>query len=348
MLPLISDPGGHKGMLSRRAKIVSQWILVVLFLFGLIYIGDVSELTRWPKIHWSFVLLAFLSTVGFTLIHNLRWMAIVKRMSKGSAGLRRDFFQFYRWLLNSYALGTVIPSDISLAGVRTYYVNRSRNLLLPAALFSVLLDRFFDFIVFFVLAFPSFLMITKVGGEIKALSILGLFMAAVFLFIYWKKGEGLDSLMQVYRSGMELLLKLPIIGKRIEGKWKEETLGKSSFSEGSVYQMMGWSFLKYLLLSLRFYFTGRALGVTFPFLQGVFFIPFIQLVGMLNITPGGLGVVEMGSYGALMLMGVSESKAMVFVVGQRILLSCITISLALASHFIFFMRSRRVGERGKG
>jgi len=334
-------------MLSRKVKIVSQWILVVLFLFGLIYFGDVSELTQWPKIRWPFVLLAFLSTVGFTLIHNLRWMAIVKEMSKGSAGLRRDFFQFYRWLLNSYALGTVIPNDISLAGVRTYYVNRSRNLLLPSALFSVLLDRFFDFIVFFVLAFPSFLMITKVGGEMKALFILGLLMAAVFLFIYWKKGEGLDSLMQVYRSGAALLLRLPIIGKRIKGKWKEE-LTKSSFSERSVYQMMGWSFLKYLLLSLRFYFTGQAFGVTFPFLQGVFFIPFIQLVGMLNITPGGLGVVEMGSYGALMLMKVSESKAMVFVVGQRILLSCITISLTLMIHFIFFIKSRRLGETKKG
>ena len=334
-------------MLSRRAKIIVQWVLVAVFLFVLIYIGDVSELTRLPKIRWSFVLLAFFSTVGFTLIHNLRWMAIVKGVSKGSAELRRDFFQFYRWLLNSYAIGTVIPNDISLAGVRTYYMNRSQNVLLPAALFSVLLDRFFDFIVFFVLVLPSFLMITKVGGEIEAFLILGLLMAAVFLFIFWKKGEALDSLMRVYRSGTDLLLKLPIIGKRIEGKWKE-TLGKSSFSAGSVYQMMGWSFLKYLLLSLRFYFTGRALGVNFPFLQGVFFIPFIQLVGMLNITPGGLGVVEMGSYGALMLMGVSESKAMVFVVGQRILLSCITISLALVNQFIFFMRSRRLGERVMG
>src|SRR4030042_2326197 len=165
-------------MLSRSAKILTQWILVVIFLFALIYIGDVSELTRWPKVHWPFVLLVFLSTVGFTLIHNLRWMAIVKRMSKGSAGLRSDFFKFYRWLVNSYALGTVIPNDISLAGVRTYYVNRSRNLLLPSALFSVLLDRFFDFIVFFVLAIPAFLMITKVGGEMKALFILGLLMAA--------------------------------------------------------------------------------------------------------------------------------------------------------------------------
>jgi len=332
-------------MLSRTAKIVAQWVLVAVFLFVLITIGDVSELMRLPKIRWSFVLLAFLSTVGSTLIHNLRWMAIVKGVSKGSAELRRDFFRFYRWLLNSYAIGTVIPNDISLAGVRTYYVNRSQNLHLPAALFSVLLDRFFDLVVFFVLALPSFIMITKVGGEIEALSILGLLMGATLLSIFWKKGEAIEFLIRLYRHGTDLLLKLPIIGKRVGGKWKE-TLGKSSFSEGSVYQMMGWSFLKYLLLSLRFYFTGRALGVKFPFLQGVFFIPFIQLVGMLNVTPGGLGVVEMGSYGALILMGVSESKGMVFVVGQRILLSCITISLALAIHFIFFMRSRRLGERG--
>jgi uncharacterized protein (TIRG00374 family) len=326
-------------MINKRARAIGQWGLVVVFLSILLYFGDVSELFRVPTIDWPFILLVFLSTVGFTLIHNIRWTNIVKGILGTSIGPKTDFFQFYRWLLNSYALGTMIPSDISLAGVRTFYMNRTQTLSLPRALFSVLLDRFFDFIVFFALAVPSALFMMEVAGGMQVLFLLSFMMALIFLFISWKKGEGIDYLIRIYQMGTSWLSKLPVIGERIGGKWKEVS-HEICFREGSVHQLMAWSFLKYFFLALRFYFTGRVFGADFSLVQGFFFIPFIQLVGMLNITPGGLGIVEIGSYGALKLMEVPESKIMVFVVGQRILLSCVTISLALMNHLIFFLRAR--------
>jgi uncharacterized protein (TIRG00374 family) len=326
-------------MINKRTRAIGQWGLVAVFISILFYFGDVSELFRMPTIRWPFILLVFLSTVGFTLIHNIRWTTIVKGISSTSIDPKIDFFQFYRWLLNSYALGTMIPSDISLAGLRAFYINRTQILSLPIALFSVLLDRFFDFIIFFALAIPSALFMTELADGMEVLFYLGCIMAMIFLFISWKKGEGIDDLMRIYRSGMNWFSKLPIIGKRIGGKWREVS-DETSFREGSVHQLMGWSFLKYFFLALRFYFTGQVFGVDFSLLQGFFFIPFIQLVGMLNITPGGLGIVEMGSYGALKLMEVPESKIMVFVIGQRILLFCITIGLALMNHLVFLIGSR--------
>lgn len=326
-------------MMSKRARTIGQWGLVVIFIAILLYFGDVSDLFRIPTIRWPFVLLVFLSSVCFTLIHNLRWTAIVKGISSSSKGLKINFFQFYRWLLNSYALGTMIPTDVSLAGVRTFYMNQTQILSLPFALFSVLLDRFFDFIVFFALAIPSALFMTRAAEGREVMIILGCIVVAIYLFIFWKKEEGLDFLLRIYRSGMGWLLRLPVIGKRVGVKWREVSDG-ASFREGSVNSLMGWSFLKYFFLALRFYFTGQVFGVNFSLLQAFFFIPFIQLVAMVNITPGGLGLVEMGSYGALMVMGVPESKIMVFVVGQRILLLCITIGLALMNHLVFIVGSR--------
>jgi uncharacterized protein (TIRG00374 family) len=184
----------------------------------------------------------------------------------------------------------------------------------------------------------------KVANAIEALSLLGVILAAIFLFILWKKGEGLDALMRIYRSGMEWLMRLPVLGKWIGEKWKDGS-EQTSFRGGSIHEWMGWSLLKYFLLVLRFYFTGQAFGVEFSFLQGFFFIPFIQLVSMFNLTPGGLGLVEMGSYGALMVMGVPESKIMVFVIGQRVLASFFTIGLALINHLVFIAGTRlRAGE----
>jgi uncharacterized protein (TIRG00374 family) len=173
-----------------------------------------------------------------------------------------------------------------------------------------------------------------VANATEATLLLGLILAAIFLFILWKKGKGLNALIRIYRSGMEWLMRLPVLGKWIGEKWKDGS-EQTSFRGRSVHQLMGWSLVKYFLLALRFYFTGLAFGVKFSFLQGFFFIPFIQLVSMLNLTPGGLGLVEMGSYGALMAMGVPESETMVFVIGQRVLASSFTIGLALINHLIF-------------
>jgi len=218
-------------------------------------------------------------------------------------------------------------------------MNRTQILPLSAGLFSVLLDRFFDLIVLLALVPPSILFVLKVANVMEVLSLLGLILAAIFVFIFWKKEEGLDALIRIYRSGMEWLLRLPVLGKWMGEKWKRG-LEQTSFKGGSIHQLMGWSLMKYFLLALRFYFTGQAFGAEFSFLQGFFFIPFIQLVSMLNLTPGGLGLVEVGSYGALMVMGVPESKIMVFVIGQRVLASFFTIGLALLNHLIFLAGTR--------
>ncbi len=331
-------------MTRKRAREIGQWGLVAVLLSVLLYFGDLSGLSRLPDLNWTAVLIVFLTTGGSILVHNFRWTRIVKEMVSPSSSSKIHFFQFFRWLLNSYALGTLVPSEISLVGVRTVYMDRTQILPVSAGLFSVLLDRFFDLIVLLALIPPSLLFVLKVANEWQALSLMGLVLAAIFLYIFWKKGEGLDVLIRIYRSGMEWVIQLPFLRKWIGEKWKRN-LEQSSFQEESIHQLVGWSLLKYLLLALRFYFTGQTFGIQFSFLQGFFFIPFIQLVSMLNLTPGGLGLVEMGSYGALLAMGVPESQIMIFVIGQRFLASFFTIGLALVNHLIFLAGVRlREGE----
>ncbi|HXX33446.1 MAG TPA: lysylphosphatidylglycerol synthase domain-containing protein, partial [Thermodesulfobacteriota bacterium] len=177
-------------MKSKRAREIAQWGLVAILISVLLYFGDVSGLSRLSAVHWPSILFVFLTTGGSILIHNLRWTSIVREMVSPSTDSKINFFQFHRWLLNSYALGTLIPSDISLAGVRTLYMNRTQILSLPAGLFSVLFDRFFDLIVLFALVLPSALFVMKVANAIQALSLLGLILAAIFFYILWKKGEG--------------------------------------------------------------------------------------------------------------------------------------------------------------
>ena len=94
-------------------KVLIQWGLGILLILLVIYLGDISQLPRLPEIHWIYVFALFLSNLGFTLSHNFRWKGIV---DQGSATKEGNFFSLFRNLVNSYALGIIIPLDISLLG----------------------------------------------------------------------------------------------------------------------------------------------------------------------------------------------------------------------------------------
>ena len=140
-------------------------------------------------------------------------------------------------------------------------------------------------------------------------------------------------------------MKIPFFRNRMKAGI-EDMEGSYHFDTASIFRIAGWSVIKYFSLSFRFYFTGQALGIPISWGQGFFFIPFIQLTGLINITPAGLGVTEMGTYGALFLMGVPKSQILIFVFGQRILLLFTSLALFALNHIFYLIQSR--WERAEG
>ncbi len=296
-------------------KVLTQWILGILLLLYVLYLGNFTQLSRFPGIHPVYVVMIFLSTLGLTLSHNYRWWEILKNIS--STGESR-FFPLYRYLINSYGIGMVIPMDISLLGLRSYYLTQFEKMSTSMAIFSVLLDRILDLMMLFTMALPSFLWITQTVPTNQSVLVLGLLLSAQVLVILWKKGDTFLFFLKSYRSlVVHYFLKVPFLGNRLKEGMKHE-VGNYDFSVGSIFKITGWNFIKYIFLCLRFYFTGQALGISFPFVQSFFFVPLVQLSGLINVTPGGFGVIEIGTYGALFFMGIPKSQALVFVLGQRV------------------------------
>jgi uncharacterized protein (TIRG00374 family) len=319
-------------------KHVAQWGLALVLLLALIFfLGDFSQLKTLPKVRWDYVFLAFLCNVGFTLSHNFRWKGIVENLSPTK---RSDFFSLYRYLIDSYAIGKIIPMDVSLVGLRSYYLKEFQKIPISTALLSVLLDRFLDVILFLILAVPSFLLITKATSPDQSFSIFLMILLGFALIVAWKKGDTFHFFLNLYRLVIiRWLSKVPWVGHRMK-EGIEETEDPHPFRAGSVVQIMAWNFVKYIFLSFRFYLTGRALGISFPFVQSFFFLPFVQLSGLINVTPGGLGILEMGTYGALFFMGVTRSQILIFVLGQRILLFPMFLILFVLTHLFYFVQSR--------
>lgn len=113
-----------------------------------------------------------------------------------------------------------------------------------------------------------------------------------------------------------------------------------SLRRGSFYSAVVWTVVAYLLLVLRFFFTGLALNVNLSILQSLFILPVIQMSGLVNITPASLGVLELGSWGALLLIEVPKDQILRFVLGQRILLTAVMLCLLLLNQFLFLLRHK--------
>lgn len=326
-------------------KVLIQWGLGILLILLVIYLGDISQLPRLPEIHWIYVFALFLSNLGFALSHNFRWKGIV---DQGSATKEGNFFSLFRNLVNSYALGIIIPLDISLLSMRSYHLKQVQKMPMTVAIFSVLLDRLLDFIILIMMVLPSILLITGTISVTQSFFILALLLAGQVLIMLWEKGNTFHSLLSLYRVFLERwLTKIPLFRNWMKAGIKEME-GSYQFDTASVFQITSWSFVKYIFLSLRFYFTGQVLGIPFSWGQGFFFIPFIQLTGLINITPGGIGVTEIGTYGALFLMGVPKSQILIFVFGQRILLLFVFLILFALNHLFYLIQSRWEKVEGFG
>jgi uncharacterized protein (TIRG00374 family) len=326
-----------------RGKILTQWALGVLLILLLLCFGDLSQLPRLSEIDGLYVFLMFVATLGFTVSHNFRWEEIVRGISKEK---RNIFFPLFRYLVNSYALGTVIPMDASLLGVRSFYLTRSENIPLSMALFSVLLDRFLDFVILLVMILPSLLFVTGAASMAQAGLLVLLLVAGLFLMAFWQKGETFHFFLGMYKA---VLLKwfhrIPWIGRRVS-EGVEEASEASRFDRKDVLRITLWNVVKYLFLSLRFYLTGLALGVDFPLMMSFFALPLVQLSGLISVTPAGFGIIEMGTYGALLLMEVPKGQILLFVVGQRVLISLMVLGMFALNHLFVRIRSRLTGKEG--
>jgi uncharacterized membrane protein YbhN (UPF0104 family) len=205
------------------------------------------------------------------------------------------------------------------------------------------MDRLLDIVVFLVVVIPCLLFVTRILSPAISFVMMTLSVGALLLTLRWK-GEGtFQVLIRFYRK----ILTLPVIRNRMRAG-KSEIPGEYSLGQNGFYTVVFWSVGTYLLLVLRFFFTGLALGVDLSLLQSLFVIPVIQISGLVNITPGSLGVLELGSWGALLLIDVPKDQILRFVIGQRVLLTVVLLLLILLNHLFFFLRGRRqwMGQKG--
>ncbi|UCE39235.1 MAG: flippase-like domain-containing protein [Thermoplasmata archaeon] len=89
-------------------------------------------------------------------------------------------------------------------------------------------------------------------------------------------------------------------------------------TRGRIWEILILTVLAWVLTGFRWVFIGYAFGLDLPIIAYLLLQPLITLVSFIPITIGGLGLLEGGVVKALNLLGVSEGKALAFVLGDRV------------------------------
>lgn len=327
---------GEKG-LSKIIRVASQWLLALILLAGGVYYWGLSDVLEVSVVRWSAVGLVLFFTACFTLIHNIRWLTVLKALLPRTFRKEMDFLQFYQWLMNGYAVGLFVPSDVSLVGVRTFFMRQYKDVRTSTALLSVLLDRLFDVVVLAVVLVSAALLFVG-HNRTELLAVPVALVGLLYWFLLWKHDDVFAFLIRIYVWAVNVVLRIPILRrwKRVESA---DAFPHTPLTRKRVFGLMTWSFAKYIFIALRFYAVGLVFGVSFTFIDAFFAASLVQLAGFINVTPGGLGIIEMGSYGALKVIGASHPEAVAFAIGQRILVSCVIVGIAVLINLLMLART---------
>jgi uncharacterized protein (TIRG00374 family) len=294
---------------------------------ALLAIGVLCAIQDWTKLKATFSELSILALAGGVLcfmaanvVISIRWYLLLKAQKvviPFLAGVKIHFLGlFYNNLLLSSVGGDVL---------RAWYVTKHTHKRLEAA-FSVLIDRIVGLASLIMMAAVFYFLFpvdakyleshqevsVDKGSVFNALATYKLEIAAVlaailiigvFLFCYRRTRKKINHI-------------LLIIGSK-----RQKVFSALKIYCARPFVMMsaiGLTFIAQSMSIAGFIIIGKSMGITVPLKYYFVFFPIGWVIGAIPISPGGIGVLELGLVGLFKLVGVPAAQATVLAFCQRI------------------------------
>lgn len=327
-------------MSRRRGFLLAvSFALSGFLIFILIKVGKVNLQTTFNHLR-GVSGVAFAGLIALTALHiflsNVKWRRIdaFLRRSSDSAPSATASFAFTSV---GVLLGQLLPVQISMSAARTlgtYFYGSP----LKRGTAGTLFEQSFDVLIVGFLAIASAITWFFKGGEV------------VYLI-----SSTIMTLIAILAVGPTIRVTRSILSTTTSGKWsrsrvvrKIADLEHSGFLNAHLArQMMTISAVRFVVLILMSGQVARAVGAHIPLWQFAAATPFVILAYALAITPGGLGVTELGYTFALHLFGTPVNVAAQWALESRILVlaSCLVIA---ACGLGFFGIERIAARRMRG
>jgi uncharacterized protein (TIRG00374 family) len=312
---------GRKLGLSRQR--VFALVGIVLF-GGVLYYAGPGAWQRVLAVDIRYLLIAFMVCILLTASSATRWGLITNAVAKKR--VCSYLYYFYYFVIGRVS-GLFVSRSLGDFAIRPLALRAANPLSIGWMFYAVFLDKLFDLSVLGVLLVPSILYILRwlpLGGYV-----LLVFLAFLGLSLFWWRYDRLlrAILGWVSQNGPRWLLRSEKTGRWLD--WID--LGEDLVSKGVVMRAYLITLVRFVLLTVQFYLISVALHLPFSFWQFWGAIPLVQLGLLVAITPGALGILEVGWLGVLALLGGAEADCNSFVVGQRIFVSLFIFVMGLST-----------------
>jgi uncharacterized protein (TIRG00374 family) len=293
------------------------WVVGLALIVALFIYAGPSIFQKIVQVNLLYLFLGLLSTAVIMFTTTYRWRIILHHLVGPSVPSLPDLLHY---VLTGAAVGVFVPRDMGEMSVRIASMKLDHEVALSKTAFSVFLDRFFDVLILipFTVAALPFLS----GRILNHKTLLGLDVILLLLFVgvlsYRHSYDVLLAMIHgIYVPIHSLLGQISLL-RRIRLP-QPQAIGLLS-EVLSPRVMVGAFFctlIKFLALALKASLLVSAMHLNISFFSIFLSMPLAHASYMLAFTPGGLGIGEVGWYGALILFGANSAEVAPFLLGQR-------------------------------
>lgn len=316
----------------------SSWLMALLgaAVFALcLWITDLPS----PSLLWNidpwWLAVGILAQGGLAVMMPYRWIV----MSRG-AGIDIPYLPACRLTAYMSLAGAVIPQSVADLGGRGLWASRRTGSGLLDSCNVVLCDRLLD-----VYAIGLFLP-TGVAWAYRLAPPWGCMTGAAgmallgFAVLYLMKGRFFLLFDLGFRCVRRVCDLIPPLRGRFN--WHVSPITLDNRTLVGVYVI---SMLKFGLITLGTLAYFKAVHIDVPVALVFFALPITQFVFIFAMTPGGLGIFELGWVGVLTLNGLPDADIGLFLVSQRL---CATVAVLFWAAAAFALIRKSPFERGDG
>lgn len=301
-----------------------SFLLGLLLVAVIIYLGGIDALKKVLKTDIFFILISLGITAVLISITAIRWGNIVNTLEKR---ILLSYPEYFYYLILSRSIGLLSSQTIGDFAGRPLILKASRKVTLKKGFLAILIERFNDLLLIIILSIPIAMFIFSVLTNSTVFVCIFVLSFIVFWVTYGFKFNFL--FINSLRLCSSVVKKLGgIIRTSTAQVWSDKI---RDFSDEKIFtpkfniKIASYTVLRFILISLQFYFISVAIGANIRFDHILISIPIAQLSLFLAFTPAGLGIYDFGWYGALKLSGVPDSEIIPFVLGQRAFLTVFTL-----------------------
>jgi len=301
-----------------------SFILGLLLVVVIIYLGGIDALKKVLKADIAFILISLGVTVILMLITAIRWGSIINSLEKRKL---LSYPEYFHYLILSRSIGLLSSQTIGDFAGRPLILKASRKVTLKKGFLAILIERFSDLLLIVILSIP---IATFLFGVLTISTVFICIFIMSFIVFWVTYGFKFNFLfinsLRLCSSGVRKLGR--IIRTSITQVWSDKIKAFSDekmFTQQFNIKIASYTVLRFILISLQFYFISVAIGTDIGFDDILISIPIAQLSLFLAFTPAGIGIYDFGWYGALKLSGVANSEIIPFILGQRAFLTVFTL-----------------------